>query len=119
MKAVNISEPDEQPKPFLAVGKFQSYKILFTTNHAFRRFWLAGVISQLGNWFNYIAIFVLLTKLTGSGGAVSWFLIAKSIPTTFLGPAFIYPIKPIKYIAHILFWNTNTIVLNINLDLLI
>jgi len=51
------------------------------------RFWLAGVISQLGNWFNYIGIFVLLTKLTGTGGAVSWFLIAKFIPTTFLGPA--------------------------------
>jgi MFS family permease len=87
MKSVNISEPDEQPKPFLAVGKFQSYKIFFTANHQFRRFWLAGVISQLGNWFNYIAIFVLLTKLTGTGGAVSWFLIAKFIPTTFLGPA--------------------------------
>jgi len=77
----------EEPKPFLAVGRFQSYKILFTTNHRFRRFWLAGVISHLGNWFNYIAIFVLLTKLTGSGGAVSWFLIAKFIPTAFLGPA--------------------------------
>lgn len=77
----------EQPKHFLAVGRFQSYKILFTTNHRFRRFWLAGVISHLGNWFNYIGIFVLLTKLTGSGGAVSWFLIAKFIPTTFLGPA--------------------------------
>jgi MFS family permease len=87
MKAINISEPDEQPKPFLAVGRFQSYKILFTTNHPFRRFWLAGVVSQLGNWFNYIGIFVLLTKLTGTGGAVSWFLIAKFIPTTFLGPA--------------------------------
>jgi len=77
----------EQPKPFLAVGRFQSYKTLFITNRRFRRFWLAGVISHLGNWFNYIAIFVLLTKLTGSGGAVSWFLIAKFIPTTFLGPA--------------------------------
>ena len=77
----------EQPTHFLAVGRFQSYKILFTTNHRFRRFWLAGVISHLGNWFNYIGIFVLLTKLTGSGGAVSWFLIAKFIPTTFLGPA--------------------------------
>ena len=76
-----------EPKPFLAVGRFQSYKLLFTTNHRFRRFWLAGVISHLGNWFNYIGIFVLLTKLTGSGGAVSWFLIAKFIPTTFLGPA--------------------------------
>jgi len=82
-KTNNIAEI----KPFLAVGRFQSYKILFTTNHRFRRFWLAGVISHLGNWFNYIAIFVLLTKLTGSGGAVSWFLIAKFIPTTFLGPA--------------------------------
>jgi len=87
MKAIKISEADEQTKPFLAVGRFQSYKILFSTNHRFRRFWLAGVISQLGNWFNYIGIFVLLTKLTGSGGAVSWFLIAKFIPTTFLGPA--------------------------------
>lgn len=87
MKAVNISGPEEQAKPFLAVGRFQSYKTLFTTNRPFRRFWLAGVISQMGNWFNYIAIFVLLTKLTGSGGAVSWFLIAKFIPTTFLGPA--------------------------------
>ena len=87
MKPVDISRPEEQAKPFLAVGRFQSYKILFTTNHPFRRFWLAGVISQMGNWFNYIAIFVLLTKLTGTGGAVSWFLIAKFIPTTFLGPA--------------------------------
>src|SRR5210317_113978 len=87
MKAVDISEPEEQAKPFLAVGRFQSYKTLFSTNHPFRRFWLAGVISQLGNWFNYIGIFVLLTNLTGTGGAVSWFLIAKFIPTTFLGPA--------------------------------
>jgi len=87
MKTNKILNPDEQPNPFLAVGRFQSYKILFTTNSRFRRFWLAGVISNLGNWFNYIAIFVLLTKLTGSGGAVSWFLIAKFIPSTFLGPA--------------------------------
>jgi MFS family permease len=87
MKSIKISETDEQTKPFLAVGRFKSYKILFSTNHRFRRFWFAGVISQLGNWFNYIGIFVLLTKLTGSGGAVSWFLIAKFIPTSFLGPA--------------------------------
>jgi MFS family permease len=87
MKPAKIPDPDEQSKSLLAVGRFQSYKILFTTNHRFRRFWLAGVVSQIGNWFNYIGIFVLLTKLTGSGGAVSWFLIAKFIPTTFLGPA--------------------------------
>jgi MFS family permease len=87
MKTVNNQDPGSQTKPFLAVGRFQSYKTLFTTNRRFRRFWLAGVTSHLGNWFNYIGIFVLLTKLTGSGGAVSWFLIAKFIPPTFLGPA--------------------------------
>jgi len=87
MKVTQTPQREGETKPFLAVGRFQSYKILFTTNHRFRRFWIAGVISNLGNWFNYIAIFVLLTKLTGSGSAVSWFLIAKFIPTTFLGPA--------------------------------
>ncbi len=58
----------------------------FCGNKNFLRFWLAGVISQLGNWFNYIAIFVLLNELTGSGAAVSWFLIAKFMPTAILAP---------------------------------
>ncbi|MBU0731175.1 MAG: MFS transporter [Proteobacteria bacterium] len=73
--------------PHLSVSDWRSYVTLFSENHQFRRLWLAGIISQMGNWFNYIAIFVLLTKLTGSGAAVSWFLIAKFIPTTILGPA--------------------------------
>ncbi len=74
-------------QPYLPVGKFKSYVTLFAENKQFKRFWLAGVVSHMGNWFNYIAIFVLLTKLTGSGMAVSWFLIAKFIPTSILGPA--------------------------------
>jgi len=71
----------------LSVSDWRSYVTLFRTNPQFTRLWLAGVISQFGNWFNYIAIFVLLQQLTGSGMAVSWFLIAKFIPTTVLGPA--------------------------------
>jgi len=81
------AQQTEDLTPYLPVSSLRSYKILFTTNHRFRRLWTASVISQLGNWFNYIGIFVLLTKLTGSGQAVSWFLIAKFIPTTVLGPA--------------------------------
>ncbi len=72
--------------PPLSVNNWQSYRTLFKTNPQFTRLWLAGVISQFGNWFNYIAIFVLLQELTGSGMAVSWFLIAKFIPTSVLGP---------------------------------
>jgi len=74
-------------RPFLPTGDWRSYRTLLAGNRGFRRLWLAGVISQLGNWFNYIAIFVLLTRLTGSGQAVSWFLISKFLPTAILGPA--------------------------------
>lgn len=71
----------------LSVSDWRSYVTLFKTNPRFSRLWLAGVISQFGNWFNYIAVFVLLQQLTGSGMAVSWFLIAKFIPSTLAGPA--------------------------------
>ncbi len=70
----------------LPAGQLSSYLYLLRRNTNYRRFWISGVISQAGDWFNYIAIFVLLTRLTGSGEAVSWFLIAKFIPTTVLGP---------------------------------
>jgi len=70
-----------------SVSSWRSYVSFLKNNSQFRRFWIAGVISQFGNWFNYIAVFVLLQYLTGSGQAVSWFLIAKFIPSTVLGPA--------------------------------
>nr|MBF0223426.1 MFS transporter [Desulfobulbaceae bacterium] len=75
-----------QPKS-PSVSNWRSYVAFLKNNPQFRRFWLSGVISQFGNWFNYIAVFVLLEHLTGSGQAVSWFLIAKFIPSTVLGPA--------------------------------
>ena len=70
----------------LASGQLGSYLRLLRQNRNYRVFWLSGAISQAGDWFNYIALFVLLTRLTGSGEAVSWYLIAKFIPTTLLGP---------------------------------
>ena len=73
--------------PSPSVTNWRSYRDLLRDNPRYRRFWLAGVISQLGNWFNYIAVFVLLTNLGGGGGTVSWFLIAKFLPTTIFGPA--------------------------------
>ncbi len=71
----------------LSAGRLSSYLYLLRRNPNYRRFWFSGIISQAGDWFNYIGIFVLLTRLTGSGEAVSWFLIAKFIPTTVFGPA--------------------------------
>ncbi len=74
-------------RKILSVNDWRSYITLFSTNHGFTRLWLASVISQFGNWFNYIAIFVLLQQLTGSGNAISWFLIAKFLPTAVFAPA--------------------------------
>ena len=71
----------------LPISDWRSYAILFRQNRQYRKLWLSGVISQFGNWFNYIAVFVLLNQLTGSGQAVSWFLIAKFIPSSIFGPA--------------------------------
>lgn len=71
----------------MPAGHPGSYLRLLRQNGNYRRFWFAGVVSQLGDWFNYIAIFVLLTDLTGSGRSLSWYLIAKFIPTAVLGPA--------------------------------
>ena len=81
------STTDSKPGASLySAGHFSSYLHLLRSNVNYRRFWSSGVISQIGDWFNYIGIFVLLNDLTGSGRAVSWFLIAKFLPTTFLGP---------------------------------
>jgi hypothetical protein len=67
-----MSRQSSSPTPqILSVSDWRSYVTLFRTNPQFTRLWLAGVISQFGNWFNYIAIFVLLQQLTGSGMAVS------------------------------------------------
>ncbi len=84
MQAKNNSEPTSQPS--YAAGHFSSYVLLLRRNSNYRRYWISSCISQIGDWFNYIAIFVLLNELTGSGRAVSWFLIAKHLPPAILGP---------------------------------
>ena len=78
-------EPEDKASRRSAAN-LSSYLQLLRSNVNYRRFWMSGVISQMGDWFNYIGIFVLLNELTASGQAVSWFLIAKFLPTTFLGP---------------------------------
>jgi MFS family permease len=47
---------------------------------------LGRFISQMGDWFNSIAIFTLLLNLTGSGESVAIVLIIKLLPTFFFGP---------------------------------
>ena len=62
------------------------YLELLRRNRDFRLLWLGQVVSQLGDWFNTIALYTLVLDLTGSGGSIGFLLVARFLPTVVLGP---------------------------------
>ena len=46
--------------------KSRTYLELIRENKDFRQLWIAAVISMLGQWFNTIALFLLILEFTGS-----------------------------------------------------
>jgi predicted MFS family arabinose efflux permease len=62
------------------------YVELLRRNREFRFLWLGQVVSQLGDWFDTIALFTLVLRLTGSGRAVGLVLVARFLPSVVLGP---------------------------------
>lgn len=61
------------------------YIALLRRNRSFRRLWYGQVVSQLGDWFDSIALFTLLYKLTGSGQAVGVLLAVQFLPSAIVG----------------------------------
>jgi len=61
------------------------YIALLRNNRGFRRLWYGQVVSQLGDWFDSIALFALLYRLTGSGQAVGALMVAQFLPATIVG----------------------------------
>ncbi len=55
-------------------------------NDRYRPVWFAQVVSNLGDTFHYVALVVLLFRLTGSGGALAVLALAQIIATLTLGP---------------------------------
>lgn len=62
------------------------YVELLRNNRAFRQLWLGQVVSQLGDWFNTIAIYTIILNLTGSGRDVGLMLVARFLPSFVFGP---------------------------------
>jgi MFS family permease len=62
------------------------YIKLLQENRSFRFIWLGQVVSLLGDWFNSVALLVLVHRLTGSGLMVGGVFIARMLPAFFLGP---------------------------------
>src|SRR5258705_1380439 len=59
---------------------------LLRSNRNFRLLYIGQAISQLGDWFNAVAVYALLLDLTGSATAVAWMLIVQFLPMAFVGP---------------------------------
>lgn len=55
-------------------------------NRNFRLLFVGQTISQLGDWFNSVAVFALLLDLTGSATAVAWMMIVQFLPMAIVGP---------------------------------
>jgi MFS family permease len=55
-------------------------------NRNFRLLYIGQTISQLGDWFNAVAVFALLLDLTGSATAVAWMMIVQFLPVAVFGP---------------------------------
>jgi len=62
------------------------YIELLRGNRSFRQLWLGQVVSQLGDWFDTIALYTIVQNLTGSGRDIGLLLVARFVPSFFLGP---------------------------------
>jgi len=67
-------------------GRAVGYVQLLRGNRDFRNLFVGQFVSQIGDWFNSVALFTLLLSLTGSGEAVGYILIIKLLPSFFVGP---------------------------------
>src|SRR6476619_1383007 len=68
------------------VSKQVGYVDLLRRNRSFRQLWLGQVVSQMGDWFDTLALYTLILQLTGSGRDVGLLLVARFVPSFFFGP---------------------------------
>lgn len=63
-----------------------SYTTLLRSNRDFRRLWTGQVVSQLGDWFNTVAVYALLLELTGTATSVAAMFVVQQLPSAIIGP---------------------------------
>jgi len=68
------------------VDEQAGYLELLRGNVNFRRLWAGTLISYLGDWFNTIALYTLVTELTGSPLALGAVFITKMLPWAVVAP---------------------------------
>jgi MFS family permease len=59
---------------------------LLLHNSNYRNTWFAQVVSEIGDYFNNVAVFALVMEKSGSGMVVSGVMLARAIPAVAAGP---------------------------------
>jgi MFS family permease len=67
-------------------GAQRGYTALLRSNREFRLLWTGQVVSQLGDWFNTVAVYALLLDLTGTATSVAAMLVVQQLPSAIIGP---------------------------------
>ena len=62
------------------------YLLLLRDRPGYRNLWLASLVSLLGDWFNTIASVMIVNRYTETDLAISWILIARTLPRFLLVP---------------------------------
>src|SRR5207237_909700 len=62
------------------------YLELLRGNRGFRLLWLGQVVSQMGDWFDTIAVYTIALRLTGSTRSVALIMVARFLPSVLIGP---------------------------------
>ncbi|MDX6497001.1 MAG: hypothetical protein QOG23_261 [Blastocatellia bacterium] len=62
------------------------YLELLRANRGFRFLWLGQVVSQMGDWFDTIAVYTIALRLTGSTRSVALIMVARFLPSVIMGP---------------------------------
>lgn len=62
------------------------YVALLRNNRSFRHLWLGQVVSQMGDWFDTVALYTIILNLTGSGRNVGLLMVARFVPSFICGP---------------------------------
>ncbi len=78
--------PQQRSPHDIAVEEQAGYLELVRGNANFRRLWAGTIISLLGDWFNTIALYTLVSKLTGSPLALGGVFIFKLLPWGLVSP---------------------------------
>lgn len=64
----------------------RAYVDLLVRRKHFRTLWFAQLVSLLGDWFNSVALVILVNRYAGTGVAVGTLFVARALPPFFIGP---------------------------------